>query len=98
MAAGLDEVSRLLGRMEQELVTLRRENEILFRKLSDMDAKLDGHLKASAGFSDIIDTVNRHEAIVQRGAGITLALAAMATTIGIFTKDIVSWVMKKAGF
>lgn len=96
--SSIDEISRLLGRMENELGTLRRENEILFKKLSEVVDKLDNTAKASDGFSGIIETVNRHEAIIQKGAGIGLALAAVATTLGLFVKDAFGWVMRKLGY
>lgn len=94
----LDEVSRLLGRMEQELISLRRDHQTLLEKMDAMKDQLETAATAAGSFPSIVATVDRHEALVQRGAGVVVVLAAVSTTFGLFAKDIVGWLTKKLGF
>lgn len=94
----LDEVSRLLGGMEQELKSLRRDHQVLMEKMDAMKVQLDNAATAVGSFPSIVETVNRHEAMVQKGAGILVVLTALATTLAIFAKDVIGWLGRKLGW
>jgi hypothetical protein len=96
--SALDEVSRLLGRMEQELISLRRDHQTLLAKMDDMKVQLEAAATAAGSFPSIVATVDRHEALVQKGAGVVVVLTAISTTFGLFAKDIAGWLGKKFGW
>jgi hypothetical protein len=66
--------------------------------MDDMKGQLNAAATAAGSFPSIIETVDRHEALVQKGAGIVVVLTALATTFGLFAKDILGWIRAKMGW